>query len=195
MNPNGSGGGSNGGGNGHSHSSNRGCGASGSGNAMWLRPIHNLLQHHQHQHCRLSNGGQHTISAASGDHEDGEGREELEMKSLSIRRGSTNGNSGGGSSNPAVVTHGVGALLGRLNGGMNYPTILPSFVCSYSSKTPPPHSQQCETSTDQHPSNHSTAEHTETLNKLYQLMGQHSKSAHAQADTLYTQLSTWITVL
>lgn len=175
VNPNGSGGGSNGGGNGHSHSSNRGCGGSGPGSAMWLRPIHNLLQHHQHQHCRLSNGGQHTVAVAPADHEDGEGREELEMKSLSVRRGSTNGNSGG-RSNPAAVAHGMGALLRRLNGGMNYPTILPSFVCSYSSKTPPPHSQQCGASSDQHPSNHSTAEHTETLNKLYQLMGQHSKT-------------------
>uniref|UniRef100_A0AAQ5XIC3 Ion transport domain-containing protein n=1 Tax=Amphiprion ocellaris TaxID=80972 RepID=A0AAQ5XIC3_AMPOC len=101
----------------------RGCGGSGPSNALWLRPIHNLLQHHQHQHCRLSNGGQHPISV-----------------SLSVRRGSANGNS---SDSPTVVTQGMGALLGRLNGGMNYPTILPSFVCSYSSKTPPPHSKQC----------------------------------------------------
>ncbi|KAF3700377.1 Voltage-dependent T-type calcium channel subunit alpha-1H [Channa argus] len=137
VNPNGSGGGSNGGGNGHGHSSNRGCGGSGPSNAVWLRPIHNLLQHHQHQHCRLSNGGQHTISVATGDHVDREGGigggDELEMKSLPVRRGSTNGNSSGGSGNPVVVTHGMGALLRRLNGGMNYPTILPSFVCSYSS--------------------------------------------------------------
>ncbi|KAK2894015.1 voltage-dependent T-type calcium channel subunit alpha-1H isoform X2 [Channa argus] len=178
VNPNGSGGGSNGGGNGHGHSSNRGCGGSGPSNAVWLRPIHNLLQHHQHQHCRLSNGGQHTISVATGDHVDREGGigggDELEMKSLPVRRGSTNGNSSGGSGNPVVVTHGMGALLRRLNGGMNYPTILPSFVCSYSSKTPPPHSQHCDTSPDQHPANHSTSEHAETLNKLYQLMGQHS---------------------
>uniref|UniRef100_A0A7N6AA31 Ion transport domain-containing protein n=1 Tax=Anabas testudineus TaxID=64144 RepID=A0A7N6AA31_ANATE len=132
----------------YSGCSNRGCGGSGPGSTMWLRPIHNLLQHHQHQHCRLSNGGQHTISVATGDHVDGEGKEALEMKSLSVRRGSTNGNSGAGN-NPSVVTHGMGALLGRLNGGMNYPTILPSFVCSYSSKTPPPHSQQCETSCEQ----------------------------------------------
>lgn len=164
VNPNGSGGGGNGGG------SNRGCGGSGPGNALWLRPIHNLLQHHQHQHCRLSNGGQHDISPTTGEQVDKEGGvgggEELELKSLSVRRGSTNGNSGGGS-NSAAVAHGMGALLRRLNGGMNYPTILPSFVCSYSSKTPPPHSQ--------HPSNHSASEHTDTLNKLYQLMGQHSK--------------------
>lgn len=191
VNPNGSGGGSNGGGNGHSHSSNRGCGGSGPGSTMWLRPIHNLLQHHQHQHCRLSNGGQHTISVATGDHVDGEGKEALEMKSLSVRRGSTNGNSGAGN-NPSVVTHGMGALLGRLNGGMNYPTILPSFVCSYSSKTPPPHSQQCETSCEQQPSNHSASEHTETLNKLYQLMGQHSKRTQTQTDTRCTQSSTWL---
>eukprot|EP00064_Thunnus_orientalis_P013776 superscaffoldBa00002297_g13816 len=177
VNPNGSGGGSNGGGNGHGHGSSRGCGGSGPGSALWLRPIHNLLQHHQHQHCRLSNGGQHTTSVATTEHTDGEGSVggvvELEMKSLPVRRGSTNGNSSGG--NPSVVNQGMGALLGRLNGGMNYPTILPSFVCSYSSKTPPPHSQQCGHSPEQHPPNHPTSEHTETLNKLYQLMGQHSR--------------------
>ncbi|KAG7220600.1 hypothetical protein INR49_017956 [Caranx melampygus] len=185
VNPNGSGGGSNGGGNGHGHGSSRACGASGPNSALWLRPIHNLLQHHQHQHCRLSNGGQHTISVGTSEHIDSErgtgGGEELEMRSLPVRRGSTNGNNsdgnggGGGGGNPSVVTQGMGALLGRLNGGMNYPTILPSFVCSYSSKTPPPHSQQCRPSPEQHPPNHPASEHTETLNKLYQLMGQHSR--------------------
>uniref|UniRef100_A0AAQ5XIL1 Voltage-dependent T-type calcium channel subunit alpha-1H n=1 Tax=Amphiprion ocellaris TaxID=80972 RepID=A0AAQ5XIL1_AMPOC len=160
VNPNGSGGGNNGGGNGHGHSSSRGCGGSGPSNALWLRPIHNLLQHHQHQHCRLSNGGQHPISVATAEHMDRGGRvgggEELEMKSLSVRRGSANGNS---SDSPTVVTQGMGALLGRLNGGMNYPTILPSFVCSYSSKTPPPHSKQCGPSPEQHPPNHPASEH------------------------------------
>uniref|UniRef100_A0A3B5AMY1 Voltage-dependent T-type calcium channel subunit alpha-1H n=1 Tax=Stegastes partitus TaxID=144197 RepID=A0A3B5AMY1_9TELE len=179
VNPNGSGGGSNGGGNGHGHSSSRGCGGSGPGNALWLRPIHNLLQHHQHQHCRLSNGGQHAVSVATAEHMDRGGRmgggEEVEMKSLSVRRGSANGNSG---DSPTAVAQGMGALLGRLNGGMNYPTILPSFVCSYSSKTPPPHSKQCGPSPEQHPPNHPASEHTETLSKLYQLMGQHSKNAN-----------------
>ncbi|XP_047427150.1 voltage-dependent T-type calcium channel subunit alpha-1H-like isoform X2 [Mugil cephalus] len=171
VNPNGSGGGSNGG------SSSRGCGSSGPANTLWLRPIHNLLQHHQHQHCRLSNGGQHTLSVASAEHTDrdnghngGGGGEEVEMKSLPLRRGN------GGGDNPAAATaaaQGMGAFLGRLNGGMNYPTILPSFVCSYSSKTPPPHSKQ--PSPEQHPHNHPASEHTETLNKLYHLMGQHSR--------------------
>lgn len=178
VNPNGSGGGSNGGGNGHGQGSSRMFG-SGQGSALWLRPIHNLLQHHQHQHCRLTNGGQHTISVATTEQIDGEGVEggvQLEMKSFPVRRGSTNGNSSGG--NQPVTTQGMGSLLGRLNGGMNYPTILPSFVCSYSSKTPPPHSQQCGPSPEQHPPNHPASEHTETLNKLYQLMGQHSKRTH-----------------
>ncbi|XP_068194002.1 voltage-dependent T-type calcium channel subunit alpha-1H [Antennarius striatus] len=173
VNPNGSGGGSNGGGNGHGHGSSRGGGGLGPGNALWLRPIHNLLQHHQHQHCRISNGGQHTTEQT-----DREGRvvvvdEELEMKSLPVRRGSTNGSTCGGST--SIVTQGVGVLLGRLNGGMNYPTILPSFVSSYSSKTPPPHSQQCGSSQEQPPFNHLASEHAETLNKLYQLMGQHRR--------------------
>ncbi|XP_058508951.1 voltage-dependent T-type calcium channel subunit alpha-1H [Solea solea] len=185
VNPNGSGGGSNGGGNGHGHGSSRGCGGSGPNSAFWLRPIHNLLQHHQHQHCRLSNGSQHAISVEGTEDMDreggigggGGGGEELEMKSLSAQRGSTNENNSGsgGAGNSSVVTHGVGVLLGRLNGGMNYPTILPSFVCSYSSKTPPPHSQQCRPSPEQHPPSHTASDHTETLNKLYQLMGQHSR--------------------
>uniref|UniRef100_A0A6Q2ZD49 Ion transport domain-containing protein n=1 Tax=Esox lucius TaxID=8010 RepID=A0A6Q2ZD49_ESOLU len=42
-----------GGGNGHGSHSIR----STSGNAPWLRPIHTLLQHHQHHHGQLSNGG------------------------------------------------------------------------------------------------------------------------------------------
>lgn len=146
---------------------------------MWLRPIHNLLQNHQHQHCRLSNGGQHTISMVSTEHMDKLGTgEELEMK---VRGGSTNGNGG---DNPAIITQGVGSLLGRLNGGMNYPTILPSFVCSYSSKTPPSHSKQSERSPEQRPP---TSEHTETLTKLYQLMGQHSKNNN----THNTSPQTW----
>ncbi|XP_077395482.1 voltage-dependent T-type calcium channel subunit alpha-1H isoform X1 [Festucalex cinctus] len=173
VNPNSSGGGSNGGGNGHGHGSSRGTGP---GSALWLRPIHSLLQHHQHQHCRLPNGGQHMSSVASTEHLAGEGgvggAVELEMKALPVSKGSRNGNSSGG--HQSAVTQGMGALLRRLNGGMNYPTILPSFVCSYSSKTPPPHSQQGGCSPDQHPPNHSTSEQTEKLNKLYQLVGQHS---------------------
>lgn len=167
MNPNGSGCGGNGGGNGHGQGSSRGCGGSGPGTALWLRPIHNLLQNHQHQHCHLSNGGQHTVNVAPAEHMDREGAgEELEMKA---QEGSTNGNGG---NNPAIITQGVGSLFGRLNGGMNYPTILPSFVCSYGSKTPPSHSKQSGRSPEQRPT---PSEHTETLTKLYQLMGQHSK--------------------
>lgn len=182
VNPNGSGAGSNGGGNGHGHGSSRGTGP---GSALWLRPIHSLLQHHQHQHCRLPNGGQHMSGVASTEHLAGEGgvggAVELEMKSLPVSKGSRNGNSGGGGGgSQSVVTQGMGSLLRRLNGGMNYPTILPSFVCSYSSKTPPPHSQQGACGPDQHPPNHSASEHAEKLNKLYQLVGQHSKKTRTQ---------------
>nr|XP_061837564.1 voltage-dependent T-type calcium channel subunit alpha-1H-like isoform X1 [Nerophis lumbriciformis] len=169
VNPNGSGGGGTAGGNGHGPGSSRGPGS-----ARWLRPIHNLLQHHQHHHCRLTNGGQHAMGATSAEHSDGEGvaggAEELEMKSLPVGQRSSNGNSGGQS----VVSQGMGALLRRLNGGMNYPTILPSFVCSYSSKTPPPHSQQGGHSPEPHPPNHPASEHADKLTKLYQLVGQHS---------------------
>ncbi|CAL1588979.1 unnamed protein product [Knipowitschia caucasica] len=167
VNPNGSGGG-NGGGNGHS--SSRGVGSSGPNNSLWLRPIHSLLQTHQHQHCRLSNGGQHTLKMDFGDHSEAprclETGEELEMRALPVRRGNANGGRSSSS-----VTPGMGALLGRLNGGMNYPTILPSFVCSYRSKSPSPHSR----SPEQRPSQQAGSEHTETLNKLYTLMGQHSR--------------------
>ncbi|KAK7939673.1 hypothetical protein WMY93_002999 [Mugilogobius chulae] len=167
VNPNGSSGG-NGGGNGHS--SSRGVGGSGPNNTVWLRPIHSLLQTHQHQHCRLSNGGQHTLKVDYGDHHEAprclETGEELEMKTLPVRRGNANGGR-----STASVTPGMGALLGRLNGGMNYPTILPSFVCSYRSKSPSPHSR----SPEQRHSHQPGSEHTETLNKLYTLMGQHSR--------------------
>nr|XP_046192715.1 voltage-dependent T-type calcium channel subunit alpha-1H-like [Oncorhynchus gorbuscha] len=95
-----------------------GVGRRTSGHAPWLRPVHNLLQHHQRHHCRHSNGG-HTPVATGG--------EELEMRSLPVP------------GRDPSVTPGLGSsLLGRLNGGMNYPTILPSFVCSYRSFTPKP---------------------------------------------------------
>ncbi|KAF7650465.1 hypothetical protein LDENG_00125570 [Lucifuga dentata] len=177
VNPNGSSGGTNGGGNGHGHGFGRGCGGSGPDNVPWLRPIHNLLQHHQHQHCPLSNGGQHAITVTPSENEEGEKGfevgEELEMTSLPARGGNKNGNSS--SCEPSAVTQGMGALLGRLNGGMNYPTILPSFVCSYSSKTPPPHSKQHGSSQEPRPESQPETEHTATLSKLHQLMGQHSR--------------------
>ncbi|XP_034046818.1 voltage-dependent T-type calcium channel subunit alpha-1I isoform X2 [Thalassophryne amazonica] len=178
VNPNGNGGGTNGGGIGHGHGSSHGCGGSGLRNAMWLRPIHSLLQHHQHQHCCLSNGGQHTINMTVDEQKDREGgvsdQVEMEVASLSVQRGSTSVHKRGvGESR--IITQGMGVLLGRLNGGMNYPTFLPSFVSSYSSKTPPPHSQQCDLNLEEHHTNNQTPEHTESLNKLYQLMGQHSR--------------------
>ncbi|KAM9785292.1 voltage-dependent T-type calcium channel subunit alpha-1H isoform 1-T2 [Syngnathus typhle] len=169
VNPNGNGGGGNSAGNAHGHGSGR---APAPSSALWLRPIHNLLQHHQHQHCSHPNGGQHTSGVETTEHlaEKG-GATELEMKSLPVSKGSRNGNSSGG--NQLAVTQDMGTTLRRVNGGMNYPTILPSFVCSYSSKTPPPHAQQGGGGPDQHPPNHSTTEQTEKLNKLYQLVGQH----------------------
>uniref|UniRef100_A0A669CEA5 Voltage-dependent T-type calcium channel subunit alpha n=1 Tax=Oreochromis niloticus TaxID=8128 RepID=A0A669CEA5_ORENI len=51
-------------------------------------------------------------------------------------------------------------------------------------QTPPPHSKQCG-SCPEHPPNHPASEHAETLTKLYQLMGQHSKktiTAHRHTD-------------
>uniref|UniRef100_A0A8D3C6Z1 Calcium channel, voltage-dependent, T type, alpha 1H subunit a n=1 Tax=Scophthalmus maximus TaxID=52904 RepID=A0A8D3C6Z1_SCOMX len=99
------GGGSNGGGNGHGHGSSRGCGGSGPNSALWLRPIHNLLHNHQHQHCRHSNGGQHIIGVGTAEHMEreggigGGGGEELEMDSggrgRSRRRGVVEYKNGG----------------------------------------------------------------------------------------------------
>ncbi|KAK6288387.1 hypothetical protein J4Q44_G00389120 [Coregonus suidteri] len=107
VNPNGGGGGG-GGGLGGSRST--------SGNAPWLRPIHTLLQRHQHHHCRLSNGGHAPVAT---------GGEELEMRSLPVP------------GRDPSVTPGLGSsLLGRLNGGTNYPTILPSFICSFTPTHP-----------------------------------------------------------
>ncbi|KAM9391034.1 voltage-dependent T-type calcium channel subunit alpha-1H-like, partial [Salvelinus alpinus] len=85
-------------------------------NAPWLRPVHNLLQHHQRHHCRHSNGGHAPVAT---------GGEELEMRSLPVP------------GRDPSVTPGLGSsLLGRLNGGMNYPTILPSFICSFTPTIP-----------------------------------------------------------
>ncbi|KAJ7992044.1 hypothetical protein DPEC_G00274490 [Dallia pectoralis] len=75
----------------------------------WLRPIHTLLQHHQQHHCRLSNGGHVPLAT---------GEEDLEMRSLSV------------SVHEPSLNPERGVSLGRLNGRMNYPTILPSLVRS-----------------------------------------------------------------
>uniref|UniRef100_A0A8C8DJ11 Calcium channel, voltage-dependent, T type, alpha 1H subunit a n=1 Tax=Oryzias sinensis TaxID=183150 RepID=A0A8C8DJ11_9TELE len=105
--------GSNSSGNGHGQGSKRV--STGPGAAFWLRPIHNLMQQHRQEHCHLSNGGQHHVQTV--EHMDGEegirGVEELEMKSLPVRIGCTNENSG---DSPAGITRGSGSLLGHLNG-------------------------------------------------------------------------------
>uniref|UniRef100_A0A8C7X5F3 Calcium channel, voltage-dependent, T type, alpha 1H subunit a n=1 Tax=Oryzias sinensis TaxID=183150 RepID=A0A8C7X5F3_9TELE len=83
--------------------------STGPGAAFWLRPIHNLMQQHRQEHCHLSNGGQHHVQTV--EHMDGEegirGVEELEMKSLPVRIGCTNENSG---DSPAGITRGSGSL-------------------------------------------------------------------------------------
>uniref|UniRef100_A0A3P9KPV4 Calcium channel, voltage-dependent, T type, alpha 1H subunit a n=1 Tax=Oryzias latipes TaxID=8090 RepID=A0A3P9KPV4_ORYLA len=99
--------GSNSSGNGHGQGSKRV--STGPGAAFWLRPIHNLMQQHRQEHCHLSNGGQHHVQTV--EHMDGEegirGVEELEMKSLPVRIGCTNENSG---DSPAGITRGSGSL-------------------------------------------------------------------------------------
>lgn len=132
------------------------------------------MQQHRQEHCHLSNGGQHHVQTV--EHMDGEegirGVEELEMKSLPVRIGCTNENSG---DSPAGITRGSGSLLGHLNGGMNYPTILPSFVCSCSSESTQTYSNQCRPTPEQHLANLTLSQHNDILNRLHQLLGQRSK--------------------
>ncbi|XP_011476669.1 voltage-dependent T-type calcium channel subunit alpha-1H isoform X2 [Oryzias latipes] len=181
LNPNGSGDGSNSSGNGHGQGSKRV--SSGPGAAFWLRPIHNLMQQHRQEHCHLSNGGQHHVQTV--EHMDGEegirGVEELEMKSLPVRIGCTNENSG---DSPAGITRGSGSLLGHLNGGMNYPTILPSFVCSCSSESTQTYSNQCRPTPEQHLANLTLSQHNDILNRLHQLLGQRNSHSLLQMATM-----------
>ncbi|KAL0992517.1 hypothetical protein UPYG_G00094400 [Umbra pygmaea] len=118
------------------------------GNAPWLRPIHTLLQHHQHHHCRLSNGGHVPIAT---------GEEELELRSLRVPGRELSVNYGQGLSRQ-----------GRRNGGRNYPTILPSFCSSTPAHPQSPLPTHPTPLSEQHPS---------TLSKLHLLMEQHSRPA------------------
>uniref|UniRef100_A0A8C2FXZ6 Calcium channel, voltage-dependent, T type, alpha 1H subunit a n=1 Tax=Cyprinus carpio TaxID=7962 RepID=A0A8C2FXZ6_CYPCA len=143
VNPNsglsGGGGGGGGGGGVNGHSRHRGGG-------QWLRSIHSLIQQHQRQHCHLSNGSPSPVTA-SGPGEALEMRpittgpqltvssQPTAMHSLSSRTQSVHsiyqGDFQEAPQGQTSTLVGVPAL-GRLNGGMNYPTILPSLICSYS---------------------------------------------------------------
>lgn len=177
VNPNsglaGAGGAGAGGANGHSRQRSSG---------YWAHSIHNLIQHHQHHHCHLSNGLPSPQGTAGSS-------EALEMRFIT---------SGTQITLPSQLTTGQDLLpgaqsihsifqgdfheasqlytgttagvtpQGRLNGGMNYPTILPSFICSYAGGNP--------TVKERGESNNGTADVVDPFEKLQQLTGDHSKS-------------------
>lgn len=143
----------------------------------WARSVHNLVQHHQHHHCHLSNGSPSPQAIA-------ESTDVLEMRfvtsgvQLTVSSQSPAGLSPGHQSvhsifqgdfheGPQICT-GTTAL-GRLNGGMNYPTILPSFICSYTGSN--------VTAKGRIEGNNSTADMVDPFEKLHHLTGEHSKSA------------------
>ncbi|RXN16168.1 voltage-dependent T-type calcium channel subunit alpha-1H-like protein [Labeo rohita] len=178
VNPNSglSGGGGGGGGGANGHSRHRGGG-------HWVRSIHNLIQQHQRQHCHLSNGSPSPVTAT------GPG-EALEMRSIttgpqltvssqptamhnlssrtqsvhSIYQGDFQETSQGRTSSAVGVP-----ALGRLNGGMNYPTILPSLICSYTgSSSAGKGRRESDANTG--------CDAIDPFEKLHQLMGEHSHS-------------------
>ncbi|XP_066529784.1 voltage-dependent T-type calcium channel subunit alpha-1H [Hoplias malabaricus] len=166
VNPNSSiaGGGGTGSGGANGHSRQRGSG-------HWARAIHNLIQHHQHHHCHLSNGLPSPQATAGSN-------EALEMRFITLPSQLTTGQdlSPGAQSVHSIFqgdfhealqvctgnTAGV-TPLGRLNGGMNYPTILPSFICNYTGRNP--------TAKGRGESNNGTAEMTDPFEKLQQHKG------------------------
>ncbi|CAM4353119.1 unnamed protein product [Leuciscus chuanchicus] len=177
VNPNSvlSGGGGTGGGvNGHSR--HRGGG-------NWVRSIHNLIQQHQRQHCHLSNGSPSpVVSTGPG--------EALEMRSIATGPQLTVFSEPTGMHNLSSRTQSVHSIyqgdfheapqgrssatvgvpaLGRLNGGMNYPTILPSLICSYTgSSSAGKGREESDANTG--------CEAIDPFEKLHQLMGEHSHS-------------------
>ncbi|XP_059414485.1 voltage-dependent T-type calcium channel subunit alpha-1H-like isoform X2 [Carassius carassius] len=153
------------------------------GGGHWLRSIHSLIQQHQRQHCHLSNGSPSPVTAT------GPG-EALEMRSI------ITGSQLPASSQPTAMhnissrTQSVQSIyqsdfleapqgrtstavglpaLGRLNGGMNYPTILPSLICSYTGST------SAEKGREESDSN-TGCDAMDPFEKLHQLMGEHSHS-------------------
>ncbi|XP_057201001.1 voltage-dependent T-type calcium channel subunit alpha-1H isoform X2 [Triplophysa rosa] len=166
----GTGGGAGGGANGHSR--HRGGG-------HWIRSVHNLVQKHQRQHCHHSNGSPSPLTPT------GPG-EALEMRcittgpqltvstdpNLSSRTQSVQSIYQGDFHEAPQVHSGTVAgapPLGRINGGMNYPTILPSFICGYKSNNPAGKGRGDSNSS-------SECDAIDPFEKLQQLVGEHSHS-------------------
>ncbi len=188
VNPNSGGGGGGGGANGHSRHRAGG---------HWVRSIHNLIQQHQRKHCHLSNGSPSPVTAT------GPG-EALEMRSITTRPQLTVSSQPSAMHNLSSRTQSVHSIykgdfqeapqgqtstvtgcagvgvpaLGRLNGGMNYPTILPSLICSYTGSS--------SAGKERRESDGNTGcDAIDPFEKLHQLMGEHSEFFTAIVSTLY----------
>ncbi|XP_051742630.1 voltage-dependent T-type calcium channel subunit alpha-1H isoform X3 [Ctenopharyngodon idella] len=153
------------------------------GGGHWVRSIHNLIQQHQRQHCHLSNGSPSPVAST------GPG-EALEMRSITTGPQLTVCSQPTGMHNLSSRTQSVHSIyqgdfheapqgrmsatvavppLGRLNGGMNYPTILPSLICSYTgSSSAGKGRRESDINTG--------CEAIDPFEKLHQLMGEHSHS-------------------
>uniref|UniRef100_A0A8C1QSP3 Voltage-dependent T-type calcium channel subunit alpha-1H n=1 Tax=Cyprinus carpio TaxID=7962 RepID=A0A8C1QSP3_CYPCA len=153
------------------------------GGGHWLRSIHSLIQQHQRQHCHLSNGSPSPVTAT------GPG-EALEMRSIATGSQLTVSSQPTAMHNLSSRTQSVHSIyqgdfqeapqgrtstavgvpaLGRLNGGMNYPTILPSLICSYTGS--------CSAGKGRRESDANTGcDAIDPFEKLHQLMGEHSHS-------------------
>ncbi|KAI4884014.1 hypothetical protein NFI96_019525 [Prochilodus magdalenae] len=145
------------------------------GSGYWARSIRNLIQHHQHHHCHLSNGlPSPQVTAGSS--------EALELRFIppgpqlalpsqqDLSPGAQSVHSifqGDFHEAPQACTGTAAGVtpLGRLNGGMNYPTILPSFICSYTGRN--------ATAKGRGESNNGTADVADPYEKLQQLTGDH----------------------
>uniref|UniRef100_A0A672NHZ5 Calcium channel, voltage-dependent, T type, alpha 1H subunit a n=1 Tax=Sinocyclocheilus grahami TaxID=75366 RepID=A0A672NHZ5_SINGR len=168
----GGGGGGDGGANGHSR--HRGGG-------HWVRSIHNLIQQHQQQHCHLSNGSPSPVTAT------GPG-EALEMRSIATGPQLTVSSQPTAMHNLSSRTPSVHSIyqgdfqeapqgrtstvvgvpaLGRLNSGMNYPTILPSLICSYTGSSSAGKGRRGSDA-------NTGCDAIDPFEKLHQLMGEHS---------------------
>uniref|UniRef100_A0A672RPF3 Calcium channel, voltage-dependent, T type, alpha 1H subunit a n=1 Tax=Sinocyclocheilus grahami TaxID=75366 RepID=A0A672RPF3_SINGR len=168
------GGGGGGGGGANGHNRHRGGG-------HWLRSIHSLIQQHQRQHCHLSNGSPSPVTAT------GPG-EALEMRSIATGPQLTVSSQPTAMHNLSSRTQSVHSIyqgdfqevlqgrtsaamgvqtLERLNGGMNYPTILPSLICSYTGSSSAGKGRR-ESDAD------TGCDAIDPFEKLHQLMGEHS---------------------
>ncbi|TSK31313.1 Voltage-dependent T-type calcium channel subunit alpha-1H [Bagarius yarrelli] len=146
----------------------------------WARSVHNLVQHHQHHHCHISNGSPSPQAIA-------ENPDVLEMRfitsgvqltvpsqspaGLDLSPGHQSVHSifhGDFYEAPQICTGTTAGMtsLGRLNGGMNYPTILPSFIRSYTGSN-------C-IAKGGNEVNNSTADLVDPFEKLQHLTGEHS---------------------